>query len=194
MFVHQRFDAVGRKGIRPVKKTEWWGAGVVISVCSEVQTCIWPSWCHWHSLSLASVKSRLVLPFWFRLTWVVPDKGPLNVCSCRASDYCASVWAWIRLSDECEGLHVCVPLYVESVGVPERVQCGGRAPRTGVWLVSIHLGDQQPQQTPAVSGPPQQLHQDGRLLRRLILQVQQITSSFAETKVLDFHLRPKLSG
>jgi len=33
-----------------------------------VQTCIWPSWCHCHSLSLASVKSRLVLPFWYRLT------------------------------------------------------------------------------------------------------------------------------
>ena len=27
-----------------------------------------------------SLKSRLVLPFWYRLTWVVPDKGPLNVC------------------------------------------------------------------------------------------------------------------
>ena len=35
------------------------------------------------SLSLASVKSRLVLPFWYRLTRVVPDKGPLNgVCVC----------------------------------------------------------------------------------------------------------------
>ena len=48
----------GRKGIRPVK-TEWLGAGVV-SVWSEVQTCIWPSWCHCHSLSLASVKARLL--------------------------------------------------------------------------------------------------------------------------------------
>jgi len=28
-----------------------------LSVWSEVQTCIWPSWCHCHSLSLASVKS-----------------------------------------------------------------------------------------------------------------------------------------
>ena len=28
---------------------------------------------------LASVKSRLVLPFWYRLTWVLPEKGPLNV-------------------------------------------------------------------------------------------------------------------
>ena len=53
-----------------------------LSVWSEVQTCIWPSGCHCHSLSLASVKSRLVLPFWYRLTRVVPDKGPLNGCVC----------------------------------------------------------------------------------------------------------------
>jgi len=33
-------------------------------------------------LTLASVKSRLVLPFWYRLTWVVPEKGPLNGCVC----------------------------------------------------------------------------------------------------------------
>jgi len=31
---------------------------------------------------LASVKSRLVLPFWYRLTRVVPEKGPLNGCVC----------------------------------------------------------------------------------------------------------------
>ena len=53
-----------------------------LSVWSEVQTCIWPSWCYCQSLSLASVKSRLVLPFWYRLTWVVPEKGPLNGCVC----------------------------------------------------------------------------------------------------------------
>ena len=34
-----------------------------LSVWSKVQTCIWPSWCHCHSLSLASVKSRLVFTF-----------------------------------------------------------------------------------------------------------------------------------
>jgi len=67
----------GRKGIQPVK-TEWWSAGVF--VWSEMQTCIWPSWCHCHSLSLDSVKSTLVLPFWYWLTLVVPVKGPLNVC------------------------------------------------------------------------------------------------------------------
>ena len=55
-----------------------------LSVWNEVQTCIWSSRCHCHSLSLAPVKSRLVLPFWYiyRLTWVVPDKGPLNGCAC----------------------------------------------------------------------------------------------------------------
>ena len=71
----------GRKGIRPVKKL----SGEVLawlSVWSKVQTWIWPRWCQCHSLSLASVKSRLVLPFWYRPTWVVPEKGPLNGCVC----------------------------------------------------------------------------------------------------------------
>ena len=31
-------------------------------------------------LSLASVKSRLVLPFWYRLTRVAPYKRPLYGC------------------------------------------------------------------------------------------------------------------
>ena len=64
----------------PACKTLSGGVLVWLSVWSEVQTCMWPSWCHCHSLSLASVKSRLVLPFWYRLTWVVLDKGPLNGC------------------------------------------------------------------------------------------------------------------
>ena len=71
----------GWKGIRPVKNLS---GGVVawLSVWSKMQTCTWPSWCHCHSLSLASVKSRLVLPFWYQLMWVVPEKGPLNGCVC----------------------------------------------------------------------------------------------------------------
>jgi len=71
----------GRKGIRPVKKLSG-GVLAWLSDWSKVQTCIWLSWFHWHSLSLASVKSRLVLPFWYWLTWVVPEKGPLNGCVC----------------------------------------------------------------------------------------------------------------
>ena len=31
--------------------------------------------------SLASFKSRLVFPFWYRLIQVVPEKRPLNGCS-----------------------------------------------------------------------------------------------------------------
>ena len=69
-----------RKGIRPVKNRV--GVLAWLSVWSKVQTCIWPSWRHCHSLSLASVKSRLVLPFWYRLTQVVLEKGPLNESVC----------------------------------------------------------------------------------------------------------------
>ena len=76
----QCFDTVGWKGIRPVK-TEWWGAGMVI--CLERGADL-------HMAQLVSLpltvscfsKSRLVLSFWYRLTWVDPDKGPLNACVC----------------------------------------------------------------------------------------------------------------
>ena len=82
-----------RKGIWPVKKLSGWVLEW-LSVWSEVQTCIWPSWCHCHSLSLASVKSRFILPFWYGLSRVVPDKGPLNRCVCvitvTACSLCAS--------------------------------------------------------------------------------------------------------
>ena len=27
-------------------------------------------------------KIQIGFPFWYRLTWVVPDKGPLNGCVC----------------------------------------------------------------------------------------------------------------
>jgi len=64
-----------------LQKPEWWGAGVLISLergadlnMAQLMPC--------HSLSLASVKSRLVLPFWYRLSRVVLDKGPLNGCVC----------------------------------------------------------------------------------------------------------------
>ena len=58
-----------RKGIQPVK-TEWWGAGVVVSLEQDADLHIarLMSWCHCHSLSFASLKSRFVLPFWYRLT------------------------------------------------------------------------------------------------------------------------------
>jgi len=89
-----------QKGHPACKKTGWWGAGMVIwlgwvdfenldfkwilifliitanlFIRFFIQTKFtWPSWCHWHSLSLASVKSRLVWPFWYQLTRVIRDK------------------------------------------------------------------------------------------------------------------------
>ena len=72
----QCFDAVGLAAGRASGLQKLSGGVLAwLSVWSKVQTCIWPSWCHCHSLSLASVKSRLVLPFWYWLTWVVLEKG-----------------------------------------------------------------------------------------------------------------------
>ena len=58
-----------------------WGAGVVI--CLERDADL-------HMAQLMPLplivscfsKYRLVLPFWYRLTRVVPEKGPLNGCVC----------------------------------------------------------------------------------------------------------------
>ena len=77
---------VGRQEGHPACKKLSGGVLAWLSVWSAVQTCIWPSGFHCHSLSLASVKSTLVLPFWYRLTRVVPDKGPLSGCVCVYSD------------------------------------------------------------------------------------------------------------
>ena len=88
----------GRKGIRPVKKLS---GGVVI--CLEQGADL-------HMAQLmplpltVSVKSRLVLPFWYWLTWVVPDKGPLNmsvhVCcySCQRCSYYLQMYGAVSWS------------------------------------------------------------------------------------------------
>ena len=71
----QCFDAVGWAAGRAsgVEKTEWWGAGIVI--CLERDADL-------HMAQLMPVKSRLVLPFRYRLTRVVLDKWPLKGCVC----------------------------------------------------------------------------------------------------------------
>ena len=95
----------GRKCIWPVKN---WVVGVLawLFVWSDLQICIWPSWHHCHLLSLASVKSRLILPFWHRLTWVVPDKGSLNVCVCVRACMRACVRARARARTRLYSEHV----------------------------------------------------------------------------------------
>ena len=73
---------VGRQEGHPAcKKTERWGAGMVI--CLERGADLHgPADAIATRCLFALVKSRLVLPFWYRLTWVVQDKGPLNRCVC----------------------------------------------------------------------------------------------------------------
>ena len=61
-----------------------------LPVWSELQTWIWPSWCHCHSLSLASVKSRLAYPG-------SPEKRAVKrVCVC----VCVCVCVWRRRRSE----------------------------------------------------------------------------------------------
>ena len=79
----------GRKGIRPVKNMQWWGAGVVI--CLErgandlhmVQLMPLPP-----QYSFASAKSRMVYPSGTGLPRL-SLKRPLNVCVC--------VWVYVWL-------------------------------------------------------------------------------------------------
>jgi len=65
----------GRKGSQPVKN--W------VVVCLERVADL-------HMAQLmplpltVSCFSKMVLPFWYRLTWVVPEKGPLNGCVFQA--------------------------------------------------------------------------------------------------------------
>jgi len=84
---------VGRQEGHPACKKQSGGVLAWLSVWTEVQTCIWPSLCHCHSLSLVSVKSRMVLHFWYQLTQVVPDKGPLNGCVCVMMIWLLG-WCW----------------------------------------------------------------------------------------------------
>ena len=98
---------VGQQEGHPAcKKTEWWGTGMVIclergtdlhmaqrmpmpltvSCFSKIQigfSFLVPA--HLGSPRQRAVKRVCVcvcVCFWYRLTWVVPDKGPLNGCVC----------------------------------------------------------------------------------------------------------------
>ena len=89
-----------RKGIG-LWKTEWWVL-VWLSAWSELQTCIRPSWCHCHSLSLVWVKSRLILPFWYWLTCVCVRACRCAhvracVCVCISHHVCSTMapWYWV---------------------------------------------------------------------------------------------------
>ena len=85
-----------------------------LSVWNEIAS-VWSSWCHCHletPSSLASFKSRLVLPFCYQLTQAVLEKWPLNGCSSSSSSpyvvivscfwwqrwFCLSLWQMLLSS------------------------------------------------------------------------------------------------
>jgi len=80
-FCLQCFVAVGGVAGRAsgLLKTEWWGAGMV--VCLERGADLHMAQLMPLSLPLSCFnKIQIGLPFWYWLTWIVLDKGPLNGC------------------------------------------------------------------------------------------------------------------
>jgi len=68
----------GRKCIWPVK-TEWWSAGMII--CLQQGADLHTAQLMPLPLTASCFSNiQMSLPFWYRLTWVVPDKGLLNGC------------------------------------------------------------------------------------------------------------------
>jgi len=89
--------------------------------------------CHCYPKTLASFKSRLILPFcpfWYRLTQVVLAKGPLNVCMCM----CVCVLPWCSCSPfpggtvggggKCRVVGLCV----HGTAADERERCASVVP------------------------------------------------------------------
>ena len=73
---------VGRQEGHPAcKKIEWWGAGMVI--CLELGADLHMAQLMPLPLTVSCFSEiQIGLPFWYRLTRVVPEKGPLNGCVC----------------------------------------------------------------------------------------------------------------
>jgi len=68
---------VGRQEGHPAcEKLEWWGAGVVIVICLERVADLHMAQLMPLPLIVSSFsKIQIGFPFWYRLTWVVPEKG-----------------------------------------------------------------------------------------------------------------------
>ena len=105
-------------------------SGGVLECWSEVQTCIWPSWCHCHSLSLASVKSRLVLPFWYWFTQVVPGK--------RAIKWVTRMTFWTTQSCNEKLIHTCVHTKYEYPEDLLYTACGLHGTNSGFYVFILN--------------------------------------------------------
>ena len=79
-----------QEGHTACKKTEWCGAGMVICLQRGADLHMAQMMPLPLTVSCFS-KIQIGLPFWYQLTRVVPEKGPLNVCVCA----CACVHACV---------------------------------------------------------------------------------------------------
>jgi len=72
---------VGRQEGHPACKKWWWGVGMVI--CLERGADLHMAQLMPLPLTVSCFsKVQIGLPFWYWLTWAVPEKGPLNGCVC----------------------------------------------------------------------------------------------------------------
>ena len=72
-----------QEGHPACKKTERWGAGVAIYLerVADLHTCMFQLMLLPLTVSCFS-EIQIGFTFWYRLTWVVPEKRPLNGCVC----------------------------------------------------------------------------------------------------------------
>jgi len=100
-FIRSAFSAltllVGRQEGHPAcKKAEWWwGAGVVICLERGADLHIAKLMPLPLTVSCFS-KIQTGLPFWYRLTRVVPEIGPLNGCMSVCLSVCVCVCVFMR--------------------------------------------------------------------------------------------------
>ena len=108
---------VGRQEGHPACKKQSGEVLAWLSVWSEVQTCIWPSGCHCHSLSLASVKSSLVLPFWY--SGSPGQRAVKRVCVCVTYG-CSSVFLWQCCNMLCASVYTNDVVYANNLATLKR--------------------------------------------------------------------------
>ena len=128
-----------RKGIQPVKN---WAVECRRSHLSGARCRLAYGPDDATATHYASVKSRLVLPFWYRLTWVGPDKGSVNVraCVCITFSNC-----WHCLHSVQWRVNVCPSVPSDHHILLQQVCCCGPSSQEISTTCCTAGGQQQPQ-------------------------------------------------